>query len=268
MRWKYFLQVLSASLKISKTRGVKFQPCPDLLTFSQKLVEGNHLPTEIALLAGKIYCFGRVCVSEEITVKELLSLALKATKIPKICYLSGIIDILQEAVDEEKSVILLGETIIDLLKSYSSKYYYSLKLLHTWLLYIKSTCLTRSNESIVYTKFLEPDGEILQILQMHWETPFAGCVELCSDCLSTICQIWHNVQPNCLYAELLTKTTLTDLLWKSKTKYLILSTLVPFIRFSEILCEHPDSVYSLTGSLNSNYLLPAGNSILRASCII
>ena len=251
-------------MKIAKSHGVKLPPDPDILTISDKLIRNDELPTDIALLVGKIYCIVKICIFEEITVEEqLLELLRVLPKIPRLSYLFGIIDTLQGAIDEDKVAVVVGEAIIDFLKCFSSKYFYSLKLLHAWLIYVKSTTSTRSEQSLVYTKLLMPNSEILTILQMHWETPFAGCVELCSECLSTICQTWKILHSNCHYAEIVAKTTLTDILWISKTKYLILFTLVPYINFSEILCEYPDSVYSLTGSLNSNYLLPVGSSLFR-----
>lgn len=257
-------QALLAALKISKSLGVQLPLCRDILTLSDKLIQNDQLPTDIALLAGKIYCMGIISIFKELTVEELLLKLLKVLpRIPRLCYFYGIIDTLHTANDEDSAVALVGEAIIDFLKCFNSKYFYPLKLLHTWLVYVKSTTSTRSEHSSVYTKLLMPNSEILTILLMHWETPFSGCVELCSECLSTICQIWKILHSNCHYAEIVAKTTLTDLLWKSKTKYLILSALVPFVNFSEILCEYPDSVYSLTGSLNSNYLLPAGTSLFR-----
>ena len=114
------------------------------------------------------------------------------------------------------------------------------------------------------SNLLTPSGEIIHIINLHWETTLTGIAEIASQCLTLICQIWSSYHPRSQYADILSKMVLTDLTWKSKTKYLILTTLVPFTRFSEILCEYPDTVMAMAGSLNSNYLLPAGTGLFKS----
>ena len=84
-----------------------------------------------------------------------------------------------------------------------------------------------------------------------------------AQCLSAVCEVWRTVQPNSQYADIVAKTTLTNLAWTSKSKFLILATLLPYTHFPEVLCEYPDTIYSLTCCLDSNYLLAAGAVLFK-----
>ncbi len=79
-----------------------------------------------------------------------------------------------------------------------------------------------------------------------------------------MCEVWKTAQPNSQYADIVAKTNLTNLAWTSKTKFLILAALLPYTHFTEVLCEYPDAIYSMTSSLDSNYLLPGGAVLFKA----
>ena len=81
--------------------------------------------------------------------------------------------------------------------------------------------------------------------------------------MAAICEVWRTIQPNSQYADIVAKTTLTNLLWTCKTKFLILAAILPYTHFTEVLCEYPDTIYSLTCCLESSYLLPAGALLFK-----
>lgn len=87
--------------------------------------------------------------------------------------------------------------------------------------------------------------------------------DLPAECLAAICEVWKAAQPSTQYPDIVAKMTLTNLAWTSKAKFLILAAVLPYIRFTEVLCEYPDTVYSLTCCLDSNYLLPAGAALFK-----
>lgn len=230
---------------------------------TESLIRNDKLPIDLAVVAGKIFCFTKVYIQKQkATIQELLVQYSDVEEIiPKICFLSGIVDCLPtDRCDTELSVV--AEEILQLLYSFNTLYYYRLRLLYGWLQHVRSIALHIPSSDPVRSKLLQPHSAIIELINLHWETP--ALQNLPEQCLATICDIWRTFMPSSQYADIMAKMTLTNYSWKSKTKYLLLATLLPFTHFSEILCEYPDTIYAMTASLDSNCLLPAGTALFKA----
>ena len=217
----------------------------------------------MAIVVGKINCLTKVFIKKNpLTVQDLLTQSSQMDeKIPKICMLFGIIDCLPS--DKcDATVVIVAEEILQLLQTFNSVYFHQMKLLLSWLQYVRSIATLIPSSDPLRTNYLLPQSAIIEIINLHWET--VQVQTLPEQCLTTVCDIWRTIQPTSLFADIVAKMTLTNLTWKSKTKYLILATLLPFTHFSDILCEYPDTVYAMTASLDSNCLLPAGTALFKA----
>lgn len=248
------------TIQVARKRKFQLTDPPDLLTLTEALIKNTKLHIDLAIVAGKIYCLTKVFIHKlPATVQQLLvQYSQIEERIPKICFLSGIIDCLP--IDKcDDSVITTAEEILNLLQDFNTIYYYQFKLLHAWLQYIRSIIHLIPCSNPVRSKILLPHSLAIEIINLHWETPLLQ--NLPEQCLTTVCDLWRTSSQ---YANIVAKMTLTNLTWKSKTKYLILATLLPFTHFSEILCEYPDTVYAMTASLDSNCLLPAGTALFKA----
>lgn len=234
----------------------------------ETLIADEKFAIDIAIVAGKIYCLARINISKNpAAVEDLFAVAIQKETIPKMCYLFGIIDCL--SCEKLNSIVTsIGDEILEILRTFNSAHFHQVKLLHSWLLYVRSishllpSCCSDTTTTNLRRNFLLPQSEMIELINIHWETP--PMQSLLDQCLTTICEIWRIVQPTSQFADILAKLTLTNLSWKSKTKYLILTTLVPFTHFSEILCEFPDTVFAMTASLESNCLLPVGTALFKA----
>lgn len=229
----------------------------------EALIRNSTLTIDLAIVSGKIYCLTKVFIQKyPITVQDLLTQSCQINeKIPKICILFGIIDCLPT--DKcDVTVSAVAEEILKLLRNFNSVYFHQMKLLLSWLQYVRSIVPLIPSSDPVRTKFFLPPSEMIEIINLHWET--VQVQTLPEQCLTTVCDIWRTIQPSSQFADIVAKMTLTNLSWKSKTKYLILATLLPFTHFSDILCEYPDTIYATTASLDSNSLLPAGTALFKA----
>jgi hypothetical protein len=197
-----------------------------------------------------------------ISVEDLMAQSSQISEIiPKICFLFGIIDCLPT--DRcEVTVVTIAEEIFQLLKNFSATYFHQMKLLLAWLQYVRSIVPFIPHTNPVLSQFLLPQSLMMDLINLHWET--TQVQNLPEQCLATICDIWRIAQPNSQYADIVAKMALTNLTWKSRTKYLILATVLPFTHFKDILCEYPDTIYSITTSLDSNILLAAGTALFKA----
>lgn len=251
------------TIQIARKRKFKLIDPPDLLSLTEALINNSKLYIELAIVSGKIYCLTKVFIHQvPETVEQLLAQYSQIDeKIPKICFLFGIIDCLP--FDKyDGSVLTIANEILQLLHNFNSIYYYQMKLLHSLLQYIRNIVHLMPSSDPIRTKILMPQSVVIEYINLHWETP--QMQNLPEQCLTIICDIWRTIQPNSLFVDIVAKMTLTNFTWKSKTKYLILATLLPFTHFSEILCEYPDTIYAMTASLDSNCLLPAGTALFKA----
>lgn len=258
-----FFQALLTTIQISRRKDFKLTEPPDLLSITEGLVRNANLTIDLAIVAGKVNCLTKVYIQHNpVAVEDLMAQSSQITEtIPKICFLFGIIDCLPT--DRcEVTVVTIAEEICQLLKNFSATYFHQMKLLLAWLQYIRSIVPFIPHTNPVRAQFLLPQSVMMDIINLHWET--TQVQNLPEQCLATICDIWRIAQPTSQYADIVAKMALTNLTWKSRTKYLILATVLPFTNFKEILCEYPDTIYAITTSLDSNVLLAAGTSLFKA----
>ena len=228
----------------------------ELLETTQFLMKNNKIPPDLAIVAGSIDCLAKTSMMKAESLEAIFE---KSSQIPeqfpRLCILFGIVDCLPHvSQNQSKLAEDVGQTILQILKHFNTLYFYQMKLLQQWLHCIETVVQINS-------PLLMPHGELVQLINLHWETPQTQ--DLPSQCMSSICRIWI-AQQSPMFCDIAAKTTLTDLTWQSRSKYLILATLVPHIRFDELLCEFPDTVFALPNSLTSNCLLPTGTALFKA----
>lgn len=252
-------------MRLAKRLHLRLVVPPDLHIVARALMENSKLSPDLAIMAGRMHCLSRIFFqSEPDSIEELLSeFALMDANFARICFLVGIIDCLPGVAEKYDNLLCaVGEEILKILSNFNSTYIHQMKLLFAWLQHIKSNIHLIPSSSRIRTEFLLPQSELIRLINLHWETPLIQ--SLVEQSLITICEIWKAFQPSSQYADILAKATLTNFSWKSKAKYLILATLLPFLHFSEVLCEYPDTIYAMTGSLEVNCLLPAGTTLFKA----
>ena len=244
-------------MKQARKMEIKLKDDDELLQATKFLMKNtSKIPPDLAIVAGNIECLAKTSMKKTESLETLLEQSsFISEQFPRLCSLFGIIDCLPHASQNQSKLAEdLGQTILEILKNFSSLYFYKMKLLQSWLLCIETAVPIK-------TQLLMPHGELVQLLNLHWETP--QMQDLPAQCMSSICRIWIS-QKTPIYCDITAKATLTDLTWSSRSKYLILATLVPHIRFGDLLCEYPDTVYALSNSLTSNCLMPAGTALFKA----
>jgi hypothetical protein len=220
---------------------------------------------DLAIVAGKINCLTQMFIqNHHTTIKNLLIQSSQISeRVPKICFMFGILDCLP--CDRcDVTVVTIAEEILQLLFNFNSVYFYQMKLFHTWLQYVQNIVCFIPNSNPIWTQLLLPQSVMLELTTLHLET--TQVQNVAEQCLVTICDIWRNLQLSSQYAATVVKTALINLTWQSKSKYLILATLLPFVNLSEILQEYPDTLHAMTYSLDSNVkcLLAAGTTLFKA----
>lgn len=257
------IRALLTTIQISRRRNYKLTEPPDLLPITEALIRNTKLTIDLAIVAGKINCLTKVFIQNNpVTVEHLTIQSSQIIEtIPKICFLFGIIDCLP-CDRYDGMVVVIGEEIFRLLQNFNSVYFHKMKLLLSWLQYVQSIVCFIPLSNPIRTDFLLPQSEMMKLINLHWET--TQVQNLPEQCLATICGIWRTAKPTSQYADIVAKMALTNLTWRSRTKYLILATVLPFTHFKEILCEYPDTVYAITTSLDSNCLLAAGTALFKA----
>lgn len=251
---------------MSKKQGFQLaNPPSDFLDMIDALIQNTELTIDLAIMAGRINCLIKVFIQNNPSaIQQLMVHTLQAVRrVPKICLLFGIIDCLSNK-RWHVAVVTIAEEILQLLLNFNSEYHYEMKLFHTWLQYVKNVVSLIPNSNPVWTHILLPQSRAVELINLHCETDEVQ--NLSGQCLATICRMWRTSEPTVQYADIVAKITLTNLTWRSKSKYQILATLLPFIRFKELLSEYPDTIYAMTVSLTSNVkcLLAAGTALFKA----
>lgn len=229
----------------------------------ETLIRNTKLTIDLAIVAGKINCLTKVFIQNNpVTVEQLTVQSSQINEIiPKICFLFGIVDCLP-CDRYNGAVVTVGEEIFQLMQNFNSVYFHKMKLLHSWLQYVQIIVSFIPLANPIRTDFFLPQSEMMKLINLHWET--TQVQNLPEQCLATICNIWRTAQPTSQYADIVARLALTNLTWRSRTKYLILATVLPFTHFKDILCEYPDTIYAITTSLDSNCLLAAGTVLFKA----
>jgi hypothetical protein len=252
----FFFQALLATQKQARRIKIELEDNHELLEATKFLMKNSKIPPDLAIVAGSIECLAKTSMKNAESLETIFKKSSLITEpFPRLCILFGIVDCLPHVSQNQSQLAEdVGQTILQILKHFNSLYFYQMKLLQQWLHFIETNVHINS-------LLLMPHGELVQLINLHWETP--QMQDLPTQCMSTICRIWI-AQQTPMFCDITAKTSLTDLTWHSRSKYLILATLVPHIRFGELLCEFPDTVYALSNSLSSNCLLPAGTALFKA----
>lgn len=155
---------------MARKRSIKIEAPPELLLVIGELLR-CQLPTVLAIQATRLDCLARIYFHSA-TVDGLLSQSY-VDEFKRMCLLYGVVDCLPYASDVGVATAIVGQEILQLMKSYSVLYYYLLKLFRAWLTSLKGFVCNLPTINPVRSEMLLPHSEFLELLNLHWETPQA-----------------------------------------------------------------------------------------------
>ncbi len=163
--------MLLSSVTLARKHNIRVEAPPDFLNVICGLLQYQKLSIDLIILTSRLESLARVHFYGA-SFEDLFSVYHQKTGFQQLCLLFGLVDCLPYANSQQNdAAVFVGKEILQLLKIFTANYYYKLKLLHAWLLAVKSLVAKQFSTPLARNELLLPHSEFMELLNLHWETP-------------------------------------------------------------------------------------------------